>query len=953
MRKNIKYLVVLTMFIALSVWIRPVPASAAAYVKIAEGDHKLSTKVKSNMMLDVCGGSSADGMNIQIYQNNDDSYAQSYRITHVKNGWHKICNVSSGKALDVAGGSKKSGANVQLYTYNGSDAQLWRFYPVSGGYYQIQNKLGCYLDVAGGGKVNGTNVCVYTKNTTNAQKWKLINEKQTDIGKKTYKINTRLKGDMMLDVFGGSPANGANIQIYHDNDDSMAQQFTIEHVKNGWYKIRNTASNKVVDVEGGSTKSGANVRQYTYNGTDAQLWRFYAVSGGHYIRNKLGHYLDVGGGSTADGANVQVHKRNDTNAQKWRLIQQILPTKVTLDTSTVTFTKMGASRKMTAKVAPANATQKTIQWSTSNSKVATVTKDGVIKAAGNGEATITASTSNGKTAKAQVKVNDGCVEINEGYYSLNTKLAPDMMLDVAGNGAVDGANVQICASNGTGAQKFYVRKVGNGWYELDNTYPRKCLDVAGVDNYKNGANVQIYRHNGTDAQRWRFYRAQEGYYFIMNQRGRYLDVSGANKKNGANVVIWDKNGSDAQKWRLVKTDREYVNIANGLYRISTKVGKRLALDVVGSGAADGTNIQIHGYNDSMAQMFTIKNTDDGWYKIVNPFSGKCLDVAGGGTNNGTNVQLHSENGTSAQKWRFYPAGDGECLIIKSKAGSALCLDVAGGGTKNGTNVAVWEQNGSAAQKWELTETKIIGLRGIGLGCGDFTLKVGDTKNISVSYEPSNASAAGTAVSWETSNASVARVANGVVTAAGPGSARITARSYNGKTAAVTVTVKQEAQNAGYANPVRNANAIWSRSIEKNSGCQHDIQNVPQGTPVYAIADGIITCQQKYEVIGGVKKLVSYGNVIDLTSSDGKTTAKYAHLSRFEKCGVLIPSNQTYRKSASGATKTYTCGSYPVRKGECIGYVGTTGNSTGPHLHFEIKINGVRKNPPDHVRIGQK
>lgn len=39
----------------------------------------------------------------------------------------------------------------------------------------------------------------------------------------------------------------------------------------------------------------------------------------------------------------------------------------------------------------------------------------------------------------------------------------------------------------------------------------------------------------------------------------------------------------------------------------------------------------------------------------------------------------------------------------------------------------------------------------------------------------------------------------------------------------------------------------------------------------------------------------------------------------------------------------------VNKGELIGYVGTIGNSTGAHLHFELFINGVRKNPPQYVK----
>lgn len=157
---------------------------------------------------------------------------------------------------------------------------------------------------------------------------------------------------------------------------------------------------------------------------------------------------------------------------------------------------------------------------------------------------------------------------------------------------------------------------------------------------------------------------------------------------------------------------------------------------------------------------------------------------------------------------------------------------------------------------------------------------------------------------------------------------------------------------GYAQPVKISNAKWSTKTEGNAGCQHDIQaSGIHGKPVYAIQNGTIRCEQKYTWNGGKRFLLSYGNVIYFTSFDGKTKAVYAHLNSFSKTASAIPAYDTKQWSAS-KYKVYplNLGSYTVKKGETIGYVGTTGNSTGSHLHLELNINGRRVNPPQYLKI---
>jgi murein DD-endopeptidase MepM/ murein hydrolase activator NlpD len=88
---------------------------------------------------------------------------------------------------------------------------------------------------------------------------------------------------------------------------------------------------------------------------------------------------------------------------------------------------------------------------------------------------------------------------------------------------------------------------------------------------------------------------------------------------------------------------------------------------------------------------------------------------------------------------------------------------------------------------------------------------------------------------------------------------------------------------------------------------------PAGTPVRATADGVVTFAGTQ---GG------YGNVVTIRHH-GEYSTLYAHLSRFALAGRLGNS---------------------VRQGEVIGYVGATGWATGPHLHYEFRVNGEARNP---------
>ena len=86
---------------------------------------------------------------------------------------------------------------------------------------------------------------------------------------------------------------------------------------------------------------------------------------------------------------------------------------------------------------------------------------------------------------------------------------------------------------------------------------------------------------------------------------------------------------------------------------------------------------------------------------------------------------------------------------------------------------------------------------------------------------------------------------------------------------------------------------------------------PMGTPIYATADGII---------GRSEYSGAYGNLVEINHGQGIQT-RYGHMSRL----IARPGQR-------------------VRRGEMIGLMGSTGRSTGSHLHYEVRIDGRAVNP---------
>lgn len=100
---------------------------------------------------------------------------------------------------------------------------------------------------------------------------------------------------------------------------------------------------------------------------------------------------------------------------------------------------------------------------------------------------------------------------------------------------------------------------------------------------------------------------------------------------------------------------------------------------------------------------------------------------------------------------------------------------------------------------------------------------------------------------------------------------------------------------------------------RGTAARHDGVDIPgaYGTPIYATADGVITRSGRW---GG------YGNMIEINHGRGIVT-RYGHMSK-----LLVPENTR------------------VKRGQMIGLMGSTGRSTGTHLHYEVRVDGQAVNP---------
>lgn len=475
-------------------------------------------------------------------------------------------------------------------------------------------------------------------------------------------------------ISGSVDMNAFGNKTYAQNSASIdVRKMSAVSIPNGDYyiNVRSKVASSV-DIPGASGTDSTAIQLYSGNGSKAQQFTFTKQSDGSYviINVNSGKALDVRNGAAGNNAVVQQYSANGTNAQRWFIrdsgagyyLQSALGNWV-LDLSGGNTANGAAIRLYTP-----NGTASQLFVVSCSGVTVPVDTAVIIKSAGNA----------------------------------------NLVFDVPSASMANGTRIQLYAANGTNAQSFRFRKIGNGTYGIANVNSGKVLDVYGGST-SNGAVLQQYGSNNTVAQQWTVRDYGSGKISLISvNANKAIDVPGANYASSVALQLYAPNGTAAQQWVIAKpkTMRERLNeqaamrrqdLPDGTYTFASKLKTSMKMDVYGASRSDCANVQLWAGNGTNAQKWRVMHDANGYVILTSVNSGKVLDVYGGSDANGANVQQYTSNGTYAQKWIAVKNADGS-YTFQSALGNKV-LDVSGGSSANGANVRLYQTNGSNAQRW--------------------------------------------------------------------------------------------------------------------------------------------------------------------------------------------------------------------------------------------------------------
>lgn len=428
-----------------------------------------------------------------------------------------------------------------------------------------------------------------------------------------------------------------------------------------------------------------------------------------------------------------------------------------------------------ATVAPENATDKTVTWTTDNDKIATVDKNGVLTGVAEGKVVVTATTANGKTATATVYVTKVAIDgTQDEVYNTVDAFATNgedivtvkdvvlfgdkglyMFADITDKFVGKNSHMECVLTFGdtvADGKTFQVRLYANGSiraFKYDSTIVNSNVNWKwGEDKGKSDLikNI-IYTVNKTET----------GYAVEMFASYEAFGVTEKPEKMMIHPGVWAYTAADLKSSKMT----------NGLYKLGEadllSTEKCLAFDQYGYAAKMTSPAEVvANAGDLVSGVFKFAVTVKGTINSQQTIEGLTFNCEG----------FDSSWVTEAGKGVYNFA------IPQEKQAEF----------ESGKTITVINGKHGACGTFILTLSNAIPVQSIEITGAAPTI-VGGTVNLGVTYNPANADIYKD-VTWTTDNEQIATVENGVVTGTGLGVATITATTANGKTASAKILVAE-------------------------------------------------------------------------------------------------------------------------------------------------------------------
>ena len=262
--------------------------------------------------------------NARIYLSaQQNSEAQKFIFTKNSGGTYTLTDQKSDYVAGIRNNQTSSASSLETQPDTGIKFQRWTLKKHDDGSYSILNNATNMAVYLVGGKITaGTYIAQAAYSGSINQRFYLVETTATPhTYSHSYTIRAAGKTSLALEITNASKTSGANARLFTYSG-GASQKFRLMYSGNGYYRIMNENSGKVLGIKGDTKENGANVRQATWSNASGQRWKVVSKSDGSVVlQSALGTALDIYGGTIKSATNVDSWAVNSTAAQKWKMVK--------------------------------------------------------------------------------------------------------------------------------------------------------------------------------------------------------------------------------------------------------------------------------------------------------------------------------------------------------------------------------------------------------------------------------------------------------------------------------------------------------------------------------------------------------------------------------------------------------------------------------------------------------